>query len=138
MEGYDTYMAQVVEISMDAGAPKVHRVTVVADLGMMVNPDTVEAQLQSSIIFGLGAALWGEITLDKGRVQQTNFHQFRIMRNNEAPQIDITLVKSSEKPGGIGEPATALVGPAVANAMFAAIGKRVRRMPFTADNVAKA
>ena len=138
MEGYDTYMAQVVEISMDAGAPKVHRVTVVADLGMMVNPDTVEAQLQSSIIFGLGAALWGEITLDKGRVQQTNFHQFRIMRNNEAPQIDITLVKSSEKPGGIGEPGTALVGPAVANAMFAATGKRVRRMPFTADNVAKA
>ena len=138
MEGYDTYMAQVAEISMVDGAPKVHRVTVVADLGRMVNPDTVEAQIQSSIIFGLSAALWGEITVDQGRVQQSNFHNFRIMRNNEAPQIDIVLVPSTEKPGGIGEPATALIGPAVANAMFAASGKRVRRMPFTPENVAKA
>jgi isoquinoline 1-oxidoreductase subunit beta len=136
MEGYDTYMAQVAEISMEGGTPKVHKVTVVADLGRMVNPDTVEAQIQSSIIFGLGAALWGEITVDQGRVQQTNFHQFRVMRNNEAPQIDITLVPSTEKPGGIGEPATALVGPAVANAVFAATGKRARKMPFTAANLA--
>ena len=138
MEGYDTYMAQVAEISMVGGEPKVHRVTVVADLGRMVNPDTVEAQIQSSIIFGLSAALWGEITVDKGRVQQANFNTYRIMRNNESPQIDIVLVDSTEKPGGIGEPATALVAPAVANAMFAATGKRVRRMPFTAENVAKA
>ena len=138
MEGYDTYMAQVAEVSMSGGVPVVHKVTVVADLGQMVNPDTVEAQIQSSIIFGLGAALFGEITLDKGRVQQTNFHQFRILRMNEAPLIDITLVPSKEKPGGIGEPATALIGPAVANAMFAASGKRVRRMPFTAENIAKA
>ena len=138
MEGYDTYMAQVAEVSMVDGEPKVHRVTVVADLGRMVNPDTVEAQIQSSIIFGLSTALWGEITVDKGRVQQSNFHNFRIMRNNEAPQIDIVLVNSTEKPGGIGEPATALIGPAVANAMFASTGKRVRRMPFTAENVAKA
>jgi isoquinoline 1-oxidoreductase subunit beta len=138
MEGYDTYMAQVAEISMSGGAPVVHKVTVVADLGQMVNPDTVEAQIQSSVIFGLSAALWGEITIDKGRVQQNNFHQYRVMRNNEAPQIDIVLVKSSAPPGGIGEPATALVGPAVANAVFAATGKRVRRMPFTAENVAAA
>ena len=138
MEGYDTYMAQVAEISMVDGAPKVHRVTVVADLGRMVNPDTVEAQIQSSIIFGLSAALWGEITVDQGKVQQSNFHNYRIMRNNEAPQIDIVLVASTEKPGGIGEPATALIAPAVANAMFAASGKRVRRMPFTPENVAKA
>ena len=138
MEGYDTYMAQVAEISMVNGEPKVHRVTVVADLGRMVNPDTVEAQIQSSIIFGLSAALWGEITVDKGRVQQANFNTYRIMRNNEAPQIDIVLVPSTEKPGGIGEPATALIGPAVANAMFAGTGKRVRRMPFTAENIAKA
>ena len=138
MEGYDTYMAQVAEISMVNGEPKVHRVTVVADLGRMVNPDTVEAQIQSSIIFGLSAALWGEITVDKGRVQQANFNTYRIMRNNEAPQIDIVLVASTEKPGGIGEPATALIGPAVANAMFAGTGKRVRRMPFTAENIAKA
>ena len=138
MEGYDTYMAQVAEVSMKDGAPMVHKVTVVADLGRMVNPDTVEAQIQSSIIFGLSAALWGEITVDKGRVQQNNFHQYRVMRNNEAPEIEIVLINSNEKPGGIGEPATALIAPAVANAMFAITGKRVRRMPFTPEYVAKA
>ena len=138
MEGYDTYMAQVAEISMKDGVPVVHKVTVVADLGAMVNPDTVEAQIQSSVIFGLSAALWGEITVDKGRVQQFNFDTFRVMRNNEAPLIDIVLVQSREKPGGIGEPATSLVAPAVGNAMFAATGKRVRRTPFTPANVAQA
>ena len=138
MEGYDTYMAQVAEVSMKDGAPVVHKVTVVADLGRMVNPDTVEAQIQSSIIFGLSAELWGEITLDKGRVQQNNFHQYRVMRNNEAPEIEIVLVNSTEKSGGIGEPATALIAPAVANAMFAITGKRLRRMPFTPEYVARA
>ena len=138
MEGYDTYMAQVAEVSMKDGVPVVHKVTVVADLGRMVNPDTVEAQIQSSIVFGLSAALYGEITLDKGRVQQTNFNTYRVVRMNESPAIDITLVQSNEKPGGIGEPATALIGPAVANAIFAASGKRVRQMPFTADNIARA
>ena len=133
MEGYDTYMAQIAEISMKDGAPVVHKVTVVADLGAMVNPDTVEAQIQSSIIFGLSGVLWGEITFDKGRAQQSNFDRFRVMRNNEAPQIDIVLVQSREKPGGIGEPATALVGPAVGNAIFAATGNRTRRMPFTPE-----
>jgi isoquinoline 1-oxidoreductase subunit beta len=138
MEGYDTYMAQVAEVSIKDGVPVVHKVTVAADLGRMVNPDTVEAQIQSSIIFGLSAALYGEITLDKGRVQQTNFHQYKVVRMNEAPQIDITLVASTEKPGGIGEPATALIGPAVGNAVFAATGKRIRKMPMTADNIATA
>jgi isoquinoline 1-oxidoreductase beta subunit len=138
MEGYDTYMAQVAEVSMQNGVPVVHKVTVVADLGRMVNPDTVEAQIQSSIVFGLSAALYGEITLDKGRVQQTNFNTYPVVRMNEAPAIDITLVPSTEKPGGIGEPATALIGPAVANAIFAANGKRVRQMPFSADNIARA
>ena len=138
MEGYDTSMAQVAEISMKDGAPVVHKVTVVADLGAMVNPDTVEAQIQSSIIFGLSGTLWGEITVDKGRVQQPNFDRFRVMRNNEAPQIDIVLVPSRAKPGGIGEPTTALVGPAVGNAIFAATGKRIRRMPFTPEYLAQA
>ena len=138
MEGYDTYMAQVAEISMKDGAPVVHKVTVVADLGRMVNPDTVEAQIQSSVIFGLSAALWDEIVIDQGRVKQNNFDTYRVMRNNEAPEIQIVLVPSTEKPGGIGEPATALVAPAVANAMFALTGKRVRRTPFTAEYVAQA
>ena len=135
MEGYDTYMAQVAEVSLEDGAVKVHRVTVAADLGRMVNPDTVEAQIQSSIAFGMGAALMQEITLVNGRVQQTNFHQFPVVRMNEAPAIDIVLVESTEKPGGIGEPATAVVVPAIANAVAALTGKRVRKLPMTAEAI---
>ncbi len=136
MEGYDTYMAQVAEVSLNAdGSVKVHKVTVAADLGYMVNPDTVQAQIQSSVSFGMGAALMQEITLDKGRVQQTNFHQFPVVRMNEAPQIDITLVSSTEKPGGIGEPATAVIVPAIANAVAALTGKRLRKLPMTADAI---
>lgn len=136
MEGYDTYMAQVAEISMNSdGSVKVHRVTVAADLGRMVNPDTVEAQIQSSIVFGMGAALMQEITLEKGRVQQTNYHQFPVVRMNESPAIDIVLVNSTEKPGGIGEPATAVVVPAIANAVATLTGKRVRKLPMTADAI---
>jgi isoquinoline 1-oxidoreductase beta subunit len=134
MEGYDTYMAQVAEVSLnDSGEVQVHRVTVAADLGHMVNPDTVEAQLQSSIIFGMGAALKHQITMTAGRVQETNYHNFQPVRMNEAPKIDIVLVKSTEKPGGIGEPATAVVAPAIANAVAKLTGKRVRRLPITAE-----
>lgn len=139
MEGYDTYMAQVAEVSLNAdGSVKVHRVTVAADLGRMVNPDTVEAQIQSSIVFGMGPALMQEVTLDKGRVQQTNFHQFLVVRMHEAPVIDIVLVPSTEKPGGIGEPATAVVVPAIANAVAALTGKRVRKLPMTAEAIRSA
>jgi isoquinoline 1-oxidoreductase beta subunit len=135
MEGYDTYMAQVAEISVKDNAIKVHHIWAVADLGRMVNPDTVEAQIQSSIAFGLSSTLGAEITLDKGRVQQTNFHNYPILRMNEMPKVDVTLVPSTEKPGGIGEPATALVGPAVANALFAATGKRLRKLPLSSENI---
>jgi isoquinoline 1-oxidoreductase beta subunit len=120
------------------GAVKVHRVTVAADLGRMVNPDTVEAQIQSSIAFGMGPALMQEVTLENGRVQQTNFHQFPVVRMNEAPAIDIFLVESTEKPGGIGEPATAVVVPAIANAVAALTGKRVRQLPMTAAAISAA
>lgn len=133
MEGYDSYLAQVVEISVKDNQIAVHKVTVVADLGQMINPDTVVAQIQSSIVFGLSAALNNEITLDKGRVQQTNFGDYPVLRMYEVPVMDITLVKSTEKPGGIGEPATALVAPALANALFAATGKRVRSLPLHAN-----
>jgi isoquinoline 1-oxidoreductase beta subunit len=139
MEGYDTYMAQVAEVSLDAaGAVRVHRVTVAADLGRMVNPDTVEAQIQSSVVFGMGAALLQEITVSKGQVQQTNFHQFPVVRMVESPQIDVVLLDSTEKPGGIGEPATAVVVPAIANAVAALTGKRLRQLPITADAIKKA
>jgi isoquinoline 1-oxidoreductase beta subunit len=138
MEGYDTYMAQVAEISVKDNEIKVHRVTAVADLGLMVNPDTVQAQIQSSIAFGLSAALFEQITLENGRVQQTNFNNFPVVRMHEMPQIEVVLINSTEKPGGIGEPATALIGPAVANALFAATGKRVRKLPLSPENIARA
>jgi isoquinoline 1-oxidoreductase beta subunit len=139
MEGYDTYMAQVAEVSLnDSGEVQVHRVTVAADMGHMVNPDTVEAQLQSSIIFGMGAALKHQITMTHGRVQETNYHNFQPVRMHEAPKIDIMLVKSTEKPGGIGEPATAVVAPAIANAVAKLTGKRVRRLPITAEALKQA
>jgi isoquinoline 1-oxidoreductase beta subunit len=133
MEGYDTYMAQVAEVSVRDGQVVVHRVTVAADLGYMVNPDTVEAQIQSSVIFGMSAGLKHEITVEKGVVQETNFNNFPVVRMFEAPQIDIVLVPSTEKPGGIGEPATALVVPAIVNAVAAVTGKRVRKLPLTAE-----
>jgi isoquinoline 1-oxidoreductase subunit beta len=132
MEGYDTYMAQVAEVSIQNGEIRVHKVTVAADLGMMVNPDIVEGQIQSSIVFGMGAGLMQQITVDKGRVQETNYNNYPVVRMHEAPQIDIVLVKSSEKPGGIGEPATAVVVPAIANAVAALTGKRIRTLPMTA------
>ena len=138
MEGYDTYMAQVAEISLEGTGVKVHRVTVAADVGRMVNPDTVEAQIQSSVVFGMGAAILQEITLDKGRVQQTNFHQFQLVRMRDTPQIDIILVDSTENPGGVGEPATALVAPAIANAVATLTGKRVRKLPITGDAIKQA
>jgi isoquinoline 1-oxidoreductase beta subunit len=138
MEGYDSYLAEVAEISMEGGAVKVHRVTVAADLGRMVNPDTVEAQIQSGVVFGMGAALMQEITLQNGRVQQTNFNTFPIVRMNEAPVIDVVLVESTEKPGGIGEPSTSLIAPAIANAVATLTGKRVRKLPLTPEAIRQA
>jgi isoquinoline 1-oxidoreductase beta subunit len=139
MEGYDSYMAQVAEVSLNKdGSVKVHKVTVAADVGHMVNPDTVEAQLQSSIIFGMGAVLKHQITMANGRVKESNYNTYEPVRMHETPQIDIVLVKSTEKPGGIGEPGTAVAAPAIANAVAALTGKRVRRLPLTADAIRQA
>jgi len=131
MEGYETYMAQVVEASVVDGKIKVHRVVVATDLGRMVNPNIVRQQIESNIVFGLQVALYGNITLKDGRVEQTNFHQFQLPRMPETPKIEMYLVDSKEKPGGIGEPGMALFSPALANALFALNGKRLRKMPFT-------
>jgi isoquinoline 1-oxidoreductase subunit beta len=130
MEGYGTAMAQVAEVSVSGPRVRVHRVVVAADLGKMVNPNIVHQQLESSIIFGLGAVLYGEITLKDGRVQQSNFHDYQVVRMSESPKIEMHIVESNEKPAGIGEPGTALVGPTVANAVFAATGKRLRKLPL--------
>ena len=130
MEGYDTYMAQVAEVSVKDGQIKVHRVVVAVDLGMMVNPNIVEQQIESNIVFGLTALLYGDITLKDGRVQQSNFHDYKMLRMPETPKIEMHIVKSTEKPGGIGEPGMALLSPTVANAVYALTGKRLRKMPF--------
>jgi isoquinoline 1-oxidoreductase beta subunit len=131
MEGYDTYMSQVVEVSVADGQIKVHRVVVAVDLGRMVNPNIVRQQLESNIVFGMTAALYGNITLKDGRVEQTNFHQYKLLRMPETPRIELHIVNSTEKPGGIGEPGMALFSPTLANALYALTGKRQRKMPFT-------
>ena len=130
---FGTYMAQVAEVSVGAdGDVRVHRVVCALDCGQVVNPDTVVAQIEGGVVFGLTAALWGQVTFDKGRVQQSNFGDYRIMRIGEAPAVEVHIVASSDDPGGIGEPGTAAIAPALANAVFAATGKRVRKLPVDA------
>jgi isoquinoline 1-oxidoreductase subunit beta len=131
MEGYETYMAQVAEVSIKEGKPVLHRVVTAVDLGRMVNPNIVRQQIESNIVFGLQCALYGNITLKDGRVEQTNFHQYVLPRMSETPKIEMHIVQSTEKPGGIGEPGMALLGPTMANALYALTGKRYRKMPFT-------
>ncbi len=131
MEGYETYMAQVVEASVDGGRIKVHRVVVAVDLGRTVNPNIVQQQLEGNVIFGMQAALYGNITLKDGRVEQQNFNSYQLPRMPETPKIEMHIVKSTEKPGGIGEPGMALFSPALGNALFALTGKRQRTMPFS-------
>jgi isoquinoline 1-oxidoreductase subunit beta len=127
---FGSYLAQVAEVEVSKqGSVAVRRVVCAIDCGTVVNPDTVQAQLQSGIIFGVTAALYGEITLKNGRVEQSNFDTYQMLRMNEAPAIEVHVVNSSEPPGGMGETGTSAVAPAIANAIFAATGKRLRKMP---------
>jgi isoquinoline 1-oxidoreductase subunit beta len=107
----------------------VRRVVCAVDCGTVVNPDTVRAQIQSAVMFGVTAALYGKITLKDGRVEQTNFDSYQILRMNEAPAVEVHIVQSSEPPGGMGEAGTSAIVPAVTNAIFAATGKRLRQLP---------
>ena len=109
---------------------RVHRIVCAVDCGTIVNPDTVKAQIEGGIVFGISGALWGEITLKNGRVEQSNFNDYRVLRMNETPAIEVHLVRNGEAPGGIGEPGTAATAPALANAVFAATGKRIRQLPL--------
>ena len=128
--GFGSFIAQVVQVSVDKeGAVNPAHVWCAVDCGVQVNPDTIRAQMESGIVFGLSAALHGEITIRDGRVEQTNFGDYRVMRIHEAPLIDVVLVQSVEAPGGIGEPGTSCVMPALTNAVFAATGTRVRKLP---------
>ena len=127
---FGSYLAQIAEVKVPKdGNVRVHRVVCAMDCGTVVNPDTVQAQLQSGLMFGITAALYGEITLKNGRVEQTNFDTYQMLRINEAPAVEVHLVKSAEPPGGMGETGTSCIVPAVANAIFAATGKRLRKMP---------
>jgi len=127
---FATFMAMVAEAEVAKdGTVSVRRVVCAVDCGIAVNPDTIRAQIQSGAIFGITAALYGEITLKDGRVEQTNFDTYQILRMNEAPQVDVHIVQSTEPPGGMGEAGTSAIVPAVANAIFAATGKRLRKMP---------
>jgi isoquinoline 1-oxidoreductase beta subunit len=130
MEAYATNMSMVAEISFIARSVKVHKVVCVVDCGQMVNPRIVDSQIESGIIFGLSSALWGEVTLAAGQVQQTNFNNYRVLRADEVPDIEVHLVDSDESPGGIGEPAVAVIAPAVCNAIYAATGQRLRELPI--------
>jgi isoquinoline 1-oxidoreductase beta subunit len=136
---FDSYVAQVAEVSVDDdGTVHVHRIVAAVDCGRVVNPDTVKGQIEGGIVFGLTAALKTEITLDKGRVQQRNFHDYPMVRMFESPEIEVYIVPSSEKPTGVGEPGVPPVAPAVANAIFAATGKRVRRLPIKPEDLRSA
>jgi isoquinoline 1-oxidoreductase beta subunit len=127
---FGTYMAQVAEVEVSKeGEVRVRRVVCAVDCGSIVNPDTVRAQVQGAVIFGISAALFGRITLKDGRVEQSNFHTYRVLRMNEAPAVEVYLTKNAEAPGGMGEPGTSAIVPAVTNAIFAATGKRVRKLP---------
>jgi isoquinoline 1-oxidoreductase beta subunit len=128
---FGSFIATVIEVAVDDyGEVHLQKVVSAVDTGILVNPDTVVAQLQGGLIFGLTAAFYGEITIDKGRVQQSNFHDYRMLRIDQVPHIEVHLIESGEAPGGIGETGTTAAPPALGNAIFAATGVRLRRMPI--------
>jgi isoquinoline 1-oxidoreductase beta subunit len=134
---FGSFIATVVEAEVDEqGEVRLRRVTSAVDTGIAVNPDTITAQLEGGLIFGLTAALWGEVTIDKGRVQQSNFNNYRMLRIDEVPRIDVHVIKSGEAPGGIGETGTTAGPPALRNAIYAATGVALRRLPIDRDLLA--
>jgi isoquinoline 1-oxidoreductase beta subunit len=133
--GFGSFNAQVAEISIDQGKPIVHRVVCVVDCGRVVNPSGVIQQMQGGMVYGLSAALRGTITIDRGRVVEQNFHQYEPLRIHEMPVVDVHIMPSDSAPGGIGEVATPAIAPAVANAIFAATGRRIRRLPFNLEKL---
>jgi isoquinoline 1-oxidoreductase beta subunit len=129
-ESFGSFIAQIAEVSVDNGAIKVHRVVCAVDCGVAINPAGIEAQMESGIAFGLGAALHSHITFKDGRVQESNYHDYQVLRMSEMPAVEVHIVPSTEKSGGVGEPGTAPIAPAVANALFALNGQRLRELPF--------
>jgi len=138
VESFGSHVAEVAEVSVNrnSGEVKVHRVVCAVDCGRYVDPDTIAAQMEGGIVYGLTAALKGQITIDKGRVEQSNFHDYEMLRMNEMPAVEVHIVPSNEAPGGVGEPGTPPIAPAVCNAIFAATGKPIRRLPIRAEDLA--
>lgn len=136
---FGSYVAHIVEVSVSPeGKPRVHRVVCAIDCGPVVNPDTIRAQMEGCIVMGLTAALYGEITFEKGRVKQRNFHDYPMLRIHEMPEVEVHIVPSTDKMGGVGEPGVPPVAPALANALFALTGKRVRRLPIREQDLKNA
>jgi CO/xanthine dehydrogenase Mo-binding subunit len=130
-EAFGSVVAEVAEVSVNRdGAIRVHRVTCAVDCGTAINPDIVRQQMEGGILFGLSAALYGEITIEDGAVRESNFHDYRLLRLADSPDIDVHIVPSSEPPSGVGEPGVPPIAPAVANAVFAATGQRLRTLPL--------
>ncbi|MGH9797824.1 MAG: xanthine dehydrogenase family protein molybdopterin-binding subunit, partial [Candidatus Polarisedimenticolia bacterium] len=135
-ESFGSFIAQAAEVSVSKeGKVRVHKVVCAIDCGPIVNPDTIRAQMEGAVVFGLSAALFGEITLENGRVKQRNFHDYPLLRMNEMPEVETHIVPGAEQMGGVGEPGVPPVAPAVANAIFAATGRRVRRLPIRAEDL---
>ena len=136
MDAFGSYLAQVTEVSVDArGAVKVHRIVCTVDTGWVINPDTIKAQMEGGIVYGLTAALKGEITIKNGRVEQRHFGDYQVLRHNEMPEIEVFIVPSTETPGGIGEPSTALAAGSLVNAVAAATGRRIYSLPIKPEQV---
>ena len=129
-KSFNSYVAEVAEVSLEAGKPRVHRVVCAVDCGVVVNPDVVRAQMEGGIAYGLSAALYGRSDLERGGVVQQNFDTYRVLRMKEMPVVEVHFVASTEAPTGVGEPGVPPIAPAVANALFALTGKPVRKLPL--------
>jgi isoquinoline 1-oxidoreductase beta subunit len=136
---FGSYVAEVAEVSVSReGNVRVHRVVCAADCGPTINPNTLEAQIEGAMVWGLTAALKGEITVKDGRVEQSNFHDYPMLRMNEMPAVEVYIQPGADAPGGAGEPGAPPIAPAVANAIFGATGKRIRRLPIRAEDLRRA
>jgi isoquinoline 1-oxidoreductase beta subunit len=136
VEGFGSFNAQIAEISIEQGRVRVHRVVCAVDCGRVINPTGVIQQAEGAMVYGLSAALRGSITIDRGRVAESNFHQYEPLRMNEMPAVDVHIVPSTAAPGGMGELTTPPIAAAVGNAIYAATGKRIRRLPFSLEKLA--
>jgi isoquinoline 1-oxidoreductase subunit beta len=129
-ESFGTVVAQIAEVKLENGVPRVGRVVTAVDCGTAISPDQIAAQMEGGTCFGLSAALYGQVTMTNGVVDQKNFDTYRVLRMNEAPTVETYIVPSADKPTGVGEPGTPVIGPAVANALLAITGKPTTKLPF--------